>query len=379
MGDLSKGTFGPDTIKATGIALIVLTSLVLGIRFAGSIRSLKDLRAEDYLLLVSYLFFLTLSILYIYIAPAVFRLAAVSAGTLAPYATIKEDGRQMQIVFFVTTSSLWFCLWMIKFSLLAMYKRLLVGKKYTIAWWIILGGCIVFIFGCLLSSWLSCANFQAWFTSGGCGRPQDHRAAIISLYFSYAADIITDLAIMILPLRLIWNLQMKRRQKLSIGGLFCFGWVCILISTIRVVQLGKTENGSPAPSWLALWGTIEASIAVMIGCCPGLYRVIKTAVSPSTISYPYDSYTMRGRGASGMPSHRSARSNGLGGPDIALHSFSGKGESYQSTSAYRSTSPASSQEKLAPPNDRGNIMVNYGVAVTIEDRSSDYGRTTGFV
>lgn len=69
---------------------------------------------------------------------------------------------------------------------------------------------------------------------------------------------------MILPIRLIWNLQMRTRQKLSIGGLFCFGWVCIIISTIRVVQLGETENGVPAPSWLALWGTIEASIGMHI-------------------------------------------------------------------------------------------------------------------
>jgi hypothetical protein len=68
---------------------------------------------------------------------------------------------------------------------------------------------------------------------------------------------------MILPIRLIWNLQMKTRQKLSIGGLFCFGWICIIVSTIRVVQLGETENGVPAPSWLALWGTIEASIGMI--------------------------------------------------------------------------------------------------------------------
>lgn len=203
---------------------------------------------------------------------------------------------------------------------------------------------------------------------------------------------------MALPLRLIWNLKMQMKQKLSIGGLFCFGWICIIISTIRVIQLGQTVNGVPAPSWLALWATIEASIgmlspfvsltptlgtllivilpAVIIGCCPGLYRVVKTAISPSKNSYTYESYGMRGRGGSGMPSHRSM---GLRENDIALSSFTGKVDAYQCTSAYRSSSPASSQEKLAHPSDRGNIMVNYGVAVTVEDRSSDYARTTRFV
>jgi hypothetical protein len=202
---------------------------------------------------------------------------------------------------------------------------------------------------------------------------------------------------MALPIRLIWNLQMKPKQKLSIAGLFCFGWVCIIISTIRVVQLGQTDNGVPAPSWLALWATIEASIgrsyafsilcenslakyflllAVMIGCCPGLYRVVKAAISPSKKSYQYESYNLRGRGGSGMRSHRSSA---LRGTDFALNSLTGRVEAYQSTSAYRSSSPASSQEKLAPPAKAGNIMVNYGVAVTVEHRCSDYDRTPRFV
>ncbi|KAJ5951321.1 uncharacterized protein N7479_009734 [Penicillium vulpinum] len=368
------GTFGRSTIKATGIALTILTTLVVGVRFVGSIRSFKDLKAEDYLLIVAYIFFLELSILYIYISPVIYQLAQLSAGKIAPWATVSDDGLRLQTVFFVTTSSLWVCLWMVKFSLLAMYKRLLVGKNYIIAWWAIVVACVLFIIGCIASSWVSCSSFHAWFTAGQCNTERDHRAAVISLYYSYAVDILTDLAIMILPIRLIWNLQMNPRQKLSIGGLFCFGWVCIIISTIRVVQLGETQNGVPAPSWLALWGTIEGSVAVIIGCCPGLYRVVKTAISPSKTSYPYDSYNLRGRGASGMPSHRSGALVG----DIALNSFRGKEESYQSTSAYRSTSPASSQEKLAPPGNMGNIMVNYGVAVTVEDRPTDYGNTARF-
>lgn len=73
---------------------------------------------------------------------------------------------------------------------------------------------------------------------------------------------------MALPIRLIWHLKMQMKQKLSIGGLFCFGWICIIIATIRVVQLGsasnEASNGEPAPSWLALWGIIEASIGMYI-------------------------------------------------------------------------------------------------------------------
>lgn len=156
MGEISKGNFGPETIKATGIALIVVTTIVLVGRFVGSVRKLKDLKAEDYLLLIGYLFFLELTILYIYIAPVIFRLAAVQAGTIAPYATIMEDSLRLQIVFFVTTSSLWISLWMVKYSLLAMYKRLLVGKVYLIAWWIIVGFCTLVCISGSCSLWRAC-------------------------------------------------------------------------------------------------------------------------------------------------------------------------------------------------------------------------------
>jgi hypothetical protein len=127
-----KGTFGPETIKSTSIALIVLTSVVIVAHFSGAIRLFKDIRPEDYLLLVAYLSFLSLSILYIYIAPAIFRLASLEAGLIPYYPTVLEDSVQLQIVFFVTASLLWICLWMIRFSLLSMYKRLLVGKTYII-------------------------------------------------------------------------------------------------------------------------------------------------------------------------------------------------------------------------------------------------------
>ena len=72
---------------------------------------------------------------------------------------------------------------------------------------------------------------------------------------------LTVLTVMILPLGLIWKLQMPLSQKLSIGGLFCLAFVCIAVATIRVKELGSTINSSqPSTTWLALWGIVESSI-----------------------------------------------------------------------------------------------------------------------
>lgn len=47
---------------------------------------------------------------------------------------------------------------------------------------------------------------------------------------------------MALPIRLTWNLQMEKKQKIGIFALFGSGVICILFATIRLVQLG-VDNG----------------------------------------------------------------------------------------------------------------------------------------
>jgi hypothetical protein len=85
---------------------------------------------------------------------------------------------------------------------------------------------------------------------------------------------------MILPLRLIWKLQIPLMQKVSIGGIFGVGFICVIAATIRLVQIG-VESGSdttPSSSWLAFWAIIEASIGTSL-CLP-------PPPSPMVIPYP---------------------------------------------------------------------------------------------
>ncbi|KAI4632857.1 hypothetical protein J4E80_000216 [Alternaria sp. BMP 0032] len=79
---------------------------------------------------------------------------------------------------------------------------------------------------------------------------------------------------MALPTWLTWNLQMPRSKKISILCLFATGVVCILFACLRVTQVAINASkpeaaGQPLdPTWLAIWGMVECSIAVIIGCCP---------------------------------------------------------------------------------------------------------------
>jgi hypothetical protein len=88
---------------------------------------------------------------------------------------------------------------------------------------------------------------------------------------------------MALPIRLIWNLRMPRTQKIGIVCLFGIGIILIAVATLRVAQIGGKARSSsqPSASWLALWGIIECSIAVIIGCCPAFVTLIRNHTTPS--------------------------------------------------------------------------------------------------
>lgn len=142
-GALHTNNVTVTTVQCTGYVLLAVTSIAMIVRYAALIRRFRDLKAEDYLLLVAYAFFVELTVLYIIISPVIFRLAALQAGLIKPYPSLPQDGLKLQIYYFVTTSSLWLCLWMVKFSLLSMYKRFLSGRTYVIAWWTIMIFCIL--------------------------------------------------------------------------------------------------------------------------------------------------------------------------------------------------------------------------------------------
>lgn len=140
-----------DTLRGTGYALMAIATLITAVRLSPQLIHPKTFQWDDGFLLAAYIFFLVVAILYQVIANTMFRLQAVEEREIPPYDTMAEDGLFIQKVFFVVTSSLWFNLWCVKYSLLAFYKRLITGlKTYTVIWTVIVVFCFVVIFPFLM-------------------------------------------------------------------------------------------------------------------------------------------------------------------------------------------------------------------------------------
>lgn len=78
-------------LKGVGIAMIVVTSLIFGARTLIRVRQPKKIQAEDYCLLLAYLCFLTLTVLYLVLAPTMYRVTDASAGIIPLYPDILSD------------------------------------------------------------------------------------------------------------------------------------------------------------------------------------------------------------------------------------------------------------------------------------------------
>ncbi|KAF2473677.1 uncharacterized protein BDR25DRAFT_386509 [Lindgomyces ingoldianus] len=291
-----------EQFLSTSYAMIALTSIFAIARIAIRVTRPKALVTEDYLVFIAYILFIAMSILYIVVAPTLFRMSEIVSGEATPDVTMIKDDIFIIKVFFANAMIFWIVLWTVKFSLLALSRRLMMGLNsvYMRLWWGVFGFCVATLIGCIASSFTSCHSMHAWFTPGECISERDVRAQFASLYYAFAVDVISDLMIMFLPIRLIWNLQMPRAQKLSVVALFCTGFVCIFFAIIRIVQIGvKADNSTtPSTSWLAFWAIIECSIAVIIGCCPAFAALYRTTRNTQRAAYSVQGYAKQPSGRS---------------------------------------------------------------------------------
>ncbi|KAI4638793.1 hypothetical protein J4E93_009821 [Alternaria ventricosa] len=281
------------TLRGTAIGLMVVTTAVVLARAILRSDQKKVIQWDELWLMLGYLLFMAVTSVYINKTSLLFRLLAVQEGRLAPYPNVLRDGLDAQKTFFFTSPGLWLTLWSIKFSLLAFYKRIMAGTLLL----------------SILLHITACGHSPAsWFIANGCGADNVRKSAI-SFWEGFAVDLTTDLmskssqgllmqidllmhsTVMLLPIGLIRNLQIPLARKIQIGGLFALGILVIIASIIRVIQVGATTsagNTTPSLTWLALWSIIESSVAIIVGCGPGLYRKAK-AVYSTTQVHAYNS------------------------------------------------------------------------------------------
>ena len=146
---------------------------------------------------------------------------------------------------------------------------------------------------------------------GQCFSNRSIKRTKLSIGVSTAVDILTDLMIMALPLRILWNLRITRRQKLGLATIFSLATIVIIFAVVRAVETSSTLTPSALvslnggdPISLTLFSTLESTIAVIVSCLP-TFRVFILGHQNNSNNRPSDAENPRispSNPSSGVPS-----------------------------------------------------------------------------
>jgi hypothetical protein len=126
-------------------AMLALTSTIFLVRVAVQVCRRKKFEWQDGWLYTAYAAYLAMCILYTHITPTFFKLEQLAKGNIKNWAGMQQDIKLTTEVIFTSGVMFWTCLWCVKFSLLALYKKFLVGASHAwnYTYWSIVAFCIL--------------------------------------------------------------------------------------------------------------------------------------------------------------------------------------------------------------------------------------------
>ncbi|EFW22611.1 hypothetical protein D8B26_000738 [Coccidioides posadasii str. Silveira] len=327
----------PKLVSVVLVLICVATLIyLLAIFVRWKHNRLRDL--ECVFMLSAFVFYLVYEIMLLVSMPLFYRLNAVNLGLIEKYPTALQDKERFILLLFVNNLIFLFLLWSVKFGLLVLYRRLMIGLPRQLKVWLVVlvYTAITFLFS-FITTLTACggiSNLQKDLRTF-CSSPVDNITRNLNFFGSFASDVSTDLLIMVLPLRLIWGLQMSSRRKLAVGALFSVGIFCTITATIRLVQItSKTRVTNPNALWLALWGSVESTTAIIVGSLPSLRFVRRTS---------------RPTGAGAYTTSNTGWANSRKFHSIQMQPYSPNNTRHVTT-VYGGPDTSSSRESLAPKN-----------------------------
>ncbi|KAJ4403693.1 hypothetical protein N0V91_006393 [Didymella pomorum] len=208
----------------------------------------------------------------------------------------------MQITFAFTLIYIW-CLAALKMSQLALYMRVFSTQLRV---WVYSAGAIVVVWALMfnfLFIFLCDPISQQW-TIERVGHCMDQ---ILLLKMLILTNLITDLIIVVLPIKSVWQLQMRKTEKFAVLACFSLGGACIIISLARFILIyaidliGNLTGTSLTTFMLCSIELMLAGLCINIPMLRPFYIRVRAK---------YKSSSMSGSGALG--SHKQSGSRQLG-------------------------------------------------------------------
>ncbi len=159
--------------------------------------TVRRLTPEDYWMFLALSALLTLCILETIQLPSLYYITAVLAGAIplsAELIAYTEDYLRFEFAIIIL---FWSVLWCVKASFLALYFKLFRELAlYRRVWYFLATFTFLAYAGCVITLCLSCGHISNFFKFGQCASPEYIWASNLSVYYSTAIDVFTDLCSM---------------------------------------------------------------------------------------------------------------------------------------------------------------------------------------
>ncbi|KAI9843165.1 MAG: hypothetical protein M1838_002753 [Thelocarpon superellum] len=161
---------------------------------------------------------------------------------------------------------------LVKISILLFYLRIFPARKFRR----LCIGFIVFTVGSAMSIVLvaifQCDPISEYWTrnnSGTCINPYKWLMA------EGGITLFINASLLILPIPLVWRLQLKLPQKLGVLGFFCAGSLVCIASIVRIPYISHMFTVDPIFTGVvtAQWSVVEANMGIICACLPVLRPV----------------------------------------------------------------------------------------------------------
>ncbi|MCJ1315362.1 hypothetical protein MMC15_000679 [Xylographa vitiligo] len=287
-----------------------LSTLAVSARTYTKARIMRKVNAEDYLSVLAWLAFIG----YIGVAIAIGENSGGALNTAyvrilytkpnSPVCVVLISGTLSQLS---TVESLLYCpiILIVKLSILLQYLTIFVphgrNRFFWITQFLIWSNAIYYFIAMFLSIFECTPREKLWNPSvpGYCFSSRKLGLA------SGSINVISDFSILILPVPIIWRLQMSKKRKVGITAVFGIGLFACVTSILRLVysvELQGLPAGATAYQYdidvIGVWSIAEIAVGIIVGCLPVLPRFFKH-IFPKRSAQLSDSETLLNSSGSG--------------------------------------------------------------------------------
>ncbi|KAH8150906.1 uncharacterized protein LAJ45_05088 [Morchella importuna] len=180
----------------------------------------------------------------------------------------QKIGLAAQIFYFIS-------LGLTKASLLLFIIRLQPSERMIRTCWALLTLCTAFTISAFVSSCLQCVPLSYLWDQVNpflAGTIEHHCVDQKALQYALPSiNIATDFLVWLLPIKLIWKVQLPKRQKWGLVMVFSLGGLGVLAGILRLWSVGMAVKGQD-PSWdyidLSVWSNVEVLVSITCGSAP---------------------------------------------------------------------------------------------------------------